>query len=362
MIHTQANLPQEKHEIIRMDKNIAKRAVDFVKTYGKDSSMILDIMLYNAHQQQKNIFDFGALEPYDFAKKLGRDTKNILKNLDNPYHAQKENVEGLKPHQIFSNEIENALYKMNKLKLSFSEVVKDYTNNEEIIEVNDYELIKGLRKHVSLKRKDKFYYTYTVGEIFKTHNNKFFTQVDLASLPKLRKPQATFLYLTLIDQKDIAGEDEATPYFNYLCRQANINIANHSDRKQKLKKKLNLIKNVTELDFNFEFTNEHGKHNFGIYILFNKSSITDDKKISVHKAFQNALDEELLELFKRRIDNAKKKLSEKEFNSWKYSESDFSSKRELYEKVRIDIYRANPEKIKHLIDQEANRYFNPSIA
>lgn len=353
MENTQIMLPEKKHEIIRMDKNIVKQGLDLVRTYKEDSSMILDIMLYNAHMQQKNLFNLGTLDPYDFAEKLGYKTPNILMKHSNPLQPTMVDVENLPSEKIFHNVLENALYKMAKINLEFSRPVQSKTKEEYGIELEFYQLLTGLKKHISTKRKDRFYYTYQISETYRQHLNRFFAQVDMESLKALRKPKATFLYLTLINLREAKKK---TPYFDYLCKQAGINITDTTQRKRKLKKKLDLIRSVSDLNFDYKFNCRSGKYKYGIEINFKDSDIIDNNKEAVRKAFLNELGKYLLKSFKKKYD-LQGYVKVGVFKEWLYSDSDFKFKRESYMKLCKEICFPQKEMNVSVIVKEAEKFF-----
>jgi hypothetical protein len=343
----QHNVPDVN--VIRIDKNIAKQGIDFINTYGQEGQMIFDIVIYIANSFQNNLFNYGEFNIKDFADKLGYSVSNLKRKHPKPFQNLKlrdsDNSE-----MNFDNIIENALYKAAKINLEFSRNVRDYTNNEEIKEIEFYQLINKLRKHKSLKRKDIFYYTFEVSDIFTFHLSKYFTLSDIKSLKTLRKKNGVFLYFylkTIQEAQRINPENkiDATPLFDTLCEKAEINVSRPRDAKQILIGKLDFIRNSTDLNFTYSFFNKNGKYKYGVKISFydnekylNSASQRAIATETAQKAINDMIMYNLVQEYRTRYQNMGR-LNKKKFSEW------FSSKND--KEIKYDHYFNTIAKIKN---------------
>lgn len=320
-----------------MDKNIINRGLDFVKNYGKDSSLALDIVLFSSLKYQKNLFDFEDLDPVEFANTMGYHVTHLyepvkygsLKDPNAPL-CLKSNDPLIK--HSFINVIGDMLYRMSTEPMVFSKKVCDKSTGDDYIEVEAYQLIRKLRRH-NYKRKDKFIYSFIFNETLRLHMNMFFSQLDIESLKNLRRPKAAFLYMKLVELQDLhySGKTEKiVPNFNYLCDQAQINIKYIPDRKKRLCYKLDLVKERSNLDFDKKFFRLNGKYDYGVEIIFNSKRNPEEKNKILSEAFESALYDNLKIIFKE-LYNIGAKENINKFQQWiKDPRYDYGHKENCY--------------------------------
>jgi hypothetical protein len=358
-------------QIIRIDKNIAKQGIDFINTYGQEGQMIFDIVMYIANSFQNNLFNYGVFDINDFAEQLGYTVSNLKRKHPKPFQNVKmRDLDN--PEMNFESIIENALYKAAKINLEFSRNVKDYTNNEEIKEIEFYQLIKTLRKHRSMKRKDVFYYTFEVSDIFTFHLSKYFTLSDISSLKALRKKNGVFLYFylkTIQEAQRINKEDKinATPAFDILCEKAEINMSRPRDAKQKLIQKLDFIKEHTDLNFTYMFYNKNGKYKYGIKIAFldNAKFLHDpvERKIAsetTKKAMEDMIMFNLIKIYRERYQNLGR-LNQGKFSEWFMSDKDKEEKFQSYFETVAIIKNTDLETTKRHHATAAREFFKRTV-
>lgn len=347
-----------------MDKNIIKHGLDFVKNYGDNSSLALDIVLFSSLKYQKNLFDFEDLDPVEFANTMGYGVNHLYENIK--YKSLKDpNVPlCLKSNDpliknSFVNVIGDMLYRMSVEPMIFSEKVYDKSTGEDYIEVNAYQLIRKLRRH-NHKRKDKFIYSFIFNETLRLHMNMFFSQLDIESLKRLRKPNAAFLYLKLVELQDLyySGKTKRiTPNFDYLCDQAQIKIKRPSDKKVKLGYKLDLIKERSNLDFDKNFFKLNGKYNYGVEIFFNSNRTVEQKKEVLSGAFKSALYDNLKIIFKElyKIDAKENK---NKFQQWiKDPRYDIAHKENCYIVTYSQIKKISPQQADKFTGSQRKVFF-----
>lgn len=270
------------NQIFRIDRNISQFPIKIQQAYGDDSELIFSLLCYFAKQYQQSLFDFGVLDPVEFAKefkysrgflrmvhKSPRELKGLKsQQKEELYRLQEENpISG--DYKIFDSVLENALYLMYTQAVVFGStaqfnVLKDgdtitQVNLQSIRFLNELKII--LRK--SPRGKSKVYYQYTLDESFINNLNLLYCSVD-TGLIKLRRSGLTALYLNLSNLKNIfisKGVNNDVVEFNYLCSLANINIKNIRDRKQRLKQAIQKINDETLLKVKIVFERKKN-HNF----------------------------------------------------------------------------------------------------
>lgn len=336
MTYTNTALPEKKQSFIRIDKNIAMSGADLLRTYKNHATMVLDVLLYNARVQQRNLWDMEYLDVHDFAKKQGYKANHLLEQVENPFQAEDEkNLDNLKTHEKFTNVIGNTLWLMNTKPLKFKKSRKDYTDNEFVTEIESYLLLEKLGKHTSMKRKDQFYYSYTVDETFKRHINRFFTQIDPEMIASLRKSNTAFLYLNLITLRDnvLRTGEEATPVFDELVELCGINIARPSDQKFKLQQKFDIINNKTDLKFTSRFVRNNGRFKYGLVLEFEANQKLPAKSEVLSEAVLNHVDLMLIDFYKKQY-CSKRNFSMNDFKEWYFdADRDFDIKISTYSKA-----------------------------
>lgn len=359
--------------LVRIDKNIAKCGSDFALSFGKEAQLIFDIVIYLANCYQNNLFNYESFDIAAFAKKLGYSVSNLKRKLKpEELHNSKQQINSEDSSLNFDSVIENALYKATAQSLVFTKVVKDYTNNEKTKTIESYLLISSLTKHVSEKRKDCFYYTFSISETLLTHLTKFFTLADISCLKALRKKNSIYLYfyLKILEENQRSNEKDKVhsyPYFDILCREAEIDVKSPSESKRKLSIKLKHIQENTNLNFKFRFYKRSGKHSYGVELTFpdNASYLSIDKKnqsnIIVEKATNHAVKDACIKYYREKYQKSGR-LNESKFKLWFYNSlEDLQEKYDIYYKVYADRRKQDIEEIKKYKIADARRFFKATV-
>lgn len=333
-------------DLIRMDNNILLNGLDFVKMYGTESSLIFDIVLYNARNYQKNLFAFQEFDIDHFAEKFNYSKSNLLRKHPAPFWDSSEiSTQGI---EKFTSVIDDSLLRMYLKPLVFSNVVYDMTTGTKTIKLEKYELIKNLEKHIN-KRKDSYKYTFQIDPFFKKHMNWFYTDMDINSAINLRKSKSVFLYLKFLSLRKMYFDgviNEVTPSFDELCRLAQLEVKNLSDLKKRLKTKMSIIQERTNLNFKTEFYKKSGKYNFGVKLHFEDAPETNYE--SIKQACLDEVIDTLIEIYKE-LYKVEGKLDMHEFKVW-------LNNPELNLELKLNTYFSVLSNIKKLKIEDVTRH------
>ena len=283
-----------------------------------------------------------------------------------PIQAKYDDLSSLEEAGLFTNKIENALYTMGAINLKFSKLVNDYSAREKIGEVEFYQLIKGLKKHVSKKRKDVFYYTYEFNEIFQNHINRFYVNIDPGVSKVLRKNNAMFLYLNMASLSNICLSKgiQGTPVFKQMIDLSNIKTKRSRDKRTQLEKKFKLLKNLTELNFDYDFIpTENSKYCYDITLDFYENELTPSIKENNDSCFFNALKIKLKIFFQQKYGNGRF-VSEEKFNTWLYDQTtDYEFKLKCYYEEYYNVGKTETlEKAELYCRKVSKEFYAPQVS
>lgn len=342
--------------MIRMDNNIVLNGLDFINSFQDEGPLIFDIVIFSGFEQQKNLFGLEEFNLHEFCNTMGYQHRNLTKEHPNPKWANTNKGVDMP----FTNIFENALWRMYTENLIFSKKVEDKSQGMTGVKLKSYKLIDELGKY-SYQKKNMYKYEYTLDPILKDHMNTFFSDIDIESIKKLRKPRAVFLYLTLLSLRDQFLDnviDKVTPYFNFLVEQAQINASKDAKKKYALTTKLEIIKERSSLKFDYEFYNLKGKYDYGVNIYFPKEeNLKDKQKKLINSAFNDALINNLIVLFREKYQQ-RGKLNQDRFNKWIVSPNyDKEEKINCYLATSMLVKRISSEDAKKFCYNEAMRFF-----
>mgnify|MGYP000329467508 FL=1 len=204
--------------LTRFDKNLGHNVKDF-SDYGEDATLVLCLAIFLAHEYQNNLFNTYRLDVDKFAKKMGFDKDSLKAIHPNPEHQKLYNPET--DIRLFSNKIENALYKMQTIPIIFKKkasTIKDgvYT------EISGMLIFKSVRFFADSNRKGqaKHYYDIELSNEFEKHLNLFYFHIDLNEnkIKQLRKNNLFFLYLHLKNNENYLTSLKRTDQSNNIIK------------------------------------------------------------------------------------------------------------------------------------------------
>ena len=358
-------LPEQsvQAQLVRFDKNLASNGLDFSNSYGDDGQLIFDLLFYITLTYQRDLFGYGKLIPANFCEAMGYNRLNLLKKHPKPAQiAQstqlkkelaKMEKEGNYNKKMSNGEfpfytvLDNAFYRAGKENLKFSYDVKNYLSKENIQAMKFLPLLSDVNKHYT-ENKNKIYYTYKLSTTIEAHLSKYFMLASADAVKQLRQQNSVYLYFFLKNLQQnlrIEGNKIGTPYFDLLCRIAEIHIAAPKDRKKKLIKKLNDLREKTDLKFDFRFVKGKGRFEYNIEIEFhaNAKAISKEEK---HEILSAAFEDNYLHGIKNYfLENIHSKTSLK----WK----DWKSNNKYNLKEKVEIFLAEHNKMFRPIDRHS---------
>ena len=276
-------------QLTRFDKNVAYNSQDFA-IYGEDENLIKNMVVYMAHMYNTDLFGFRKLDPADFAKKMGYNSRSGLfekvENFAQLKKLGKKRIDELRAEGkfIWETRFENCLYRLSTEAMTFSYGGKT-PKGETYAGITSVLFLRDIEVYYDEKNKKKKYYMFKPSDDFITNLSRYYLKIDINAFSSLRKAGLQSLYLFLANLKDtvrLKGSSEAaTPHFNLLCKLAGINSQRASNRKQYLKQALDKIgKTDPLLRMNVVWKKENAQTGYGYkpLILFERSNDTEGFK------------------------------------------------------------------------------------
>lgn len=266
--------------VVRFDRNIAKNGIQFTR-FEEDADLMFDLVVYFANSYQDNFFGFGKLDVDDFCAKMNYKKSNLFKSHHAPAQFKDlgikkafekitkklsaENIangkNSINKDDFFYTVLDNALYRLSTDSIPFKFKVKSNDVNNNL--TTAIKIIKTLNKQYkdSTKAKSelkKIVYYYTLDDDFINNLTRWFLNINLYSVAKLRKSNSVYLYSFLKNlQLDLIALNKTstdTIDFDLLLELAQIFIMNNPRRsKQQLIIKIENIFNVTDLKGKIDF-------------------------------------------------------------------------------------------------------------
>lgn len=282
----------EESSIVRIDRNLAEKSIDWLMAYKEDFRLCFDIIIYITNVVQRDLFNYGVIDLNEFAKKMGY-KKNNLQAITTP--IQKELVgpifENLEREKKFITVFENALFKLGRFNVPIQSLSVDTNTNERILQTHFIQILKEISINIMGSSKNsKIVYSYKTSEEFDYNLSRLFFLADFNLIPELRNKNLLQLYCYLKALENSKHHTFIEKDFIKLCTMANIHIDTSTDQdpsnkrkikdsKDKLKRrKLTLIKNY--IDFDFEDINVSGKYNYGFKFLFHQNKEIGRKDVA----------------------------------------------------------------------------------
>jgi hypothetical protein len=199
---------------LRIDKNIAYNIIEINKVEDIQTQIIIkSLLVYFSFSYQSDLFGYGRLDPYDFAKKTLIDKDLLFKRHPNPKYIQDSNLSKKKLYEreknndkydsetrVWDNYLENALYILVTTPLF--EHYKGSTGNKDFIGLRNHLLLREIQLFpvkVNKGRVEKLYYKYKLDEYFESNLRKFFLQIDFDSYRESRRKNVDALFLAVMN-------------------------------------------------------------------------------------------------------------------------------------------------------------------
>lgn len=341
---------------------------------GGSSNVALDLLVYLANNQMKNLFGDNWFSIADFCKVMGYDRTKLHRKLSEeqilelfgknnaPKYIRTE-ADGTEIMHNIETVFEAALYRLGLSNLTLANKNSDGSTSYKFVQI----ITKfDIKTDFSTKKGTKRLYNAVLNPVIKDSLFKNYNLIDLQDYRKIPdRIGYRYFYLNLskmiyvIKNKIIKGQ---APYFtltvNQLARIFDIQIANNNDRKKKVRSILNSINsylNVTNFQFDF-IKSEHEKWAYTVQFYFPEDTLTyfDQKFTKVFTdRFYNALVWKYVEIVYPNLygPGRNTKVEEiknnndlyNEFLRWAHSEDNIDIKEELYRNTFIGVFQKTPE-------------------
>ena len=310
-------------DLIRVDKNFAHNIMDF-SMFQEDKLLVKSLIYYFCWTYEKNIFGFGTLDPYDFAAKFGFTPNYLRSRHPNPKQLQgkkdKEvkklyDIQRVNPSErVYDTFLENALFRLRTETVYFSnggKVFESDGSSRHIAKIGEIRFLKDFEVTITKTRsgQKKIVYTYELDPNFIDNLTSYYMKANQEAVKALRKPGLDDLYLYIKNLKEnlfLKKEYIATPSFNLLCKLAHINDKEPKQRKKKLNKSMDRVKEFNDLDIDdfFWTKGENMRYAYQPVIHYKKlfEGTRDDKVIKNERfdIFTQNLMHELLNTFRKK--------------------------------------------------------------
>lgn len=341
---------------------------------GGSSNVALDLLVYLANNQMKNLFGDNWFSIADFCKVMGYDRTKLHRKLSEeqilelfgknnaPKYIRTE-ADGTEIMHNIETVFEAALYRLGLSNLTLANKNSDGSTSYKFVQI----ITKfDIKTDFSTKKGTKRLYNAVLNPVIKDSLFKNYNLIDLQDYRKIPdRIGYRYFYLNLskmiyvIKNKIIKGQ---APYFtltvDQLARIFDIQIANNNDRKKKVRSILNSINsylNVTNFQFDF-IKSEHEKWAYTVQFYFPEDTLTyfDQKFTKVFTdRFYNALVWKYVEIVYPNLygPGRNTKVEEiknnndlyNEFLRWAHSEDNIDIKEELYRNTFIGVFQKTPE-------------------
>lgn len=264
-------------DLVRIDKNIANNSEAFEIDFQGSEELASSLLMYMAWQRKNKLFDFGIIDPEDFANKMGFMPRYLtsvhphpacLEGLSAAEVAEKYKLQAENPenplYRIFDSRFENALYLLVSKNFTFKRVGTIFqntgNNSMQKLQVTSIRLLKsfGIIFNKSKRGKKKLYYEFQLDDEFSQNLSLLYVTANINDFAALRKKSLHKLYLYtrnlrenavafyLQSMKENARRSEIVPNytadFDLLCRIGGISSTNARDKKRRLKDAFEILK------------------------------------------------------------------------------------------------------------------------
>tara|TARA_R110000868_G_scaffold411726_1_gene708119 strand:- start:3650 stop:4822 length:1173 start_codon:yes stop_codon:yes gene_type:complete len=199
---------------LRVDKNIAFNILEFDKVGDRQTAIILKALLvYFSNAYQSDLFGYGTLDPYDFAKKMNIDKDNLFRKHPSPkfisdsnlsvkrlYERERNNEKYNPDTRVWDSYLENALYILFSSPLI--EEYKGVTDEHNYVGLKNFLILRDISifsMPENMGRTKKIYYKYKLDDYFERNLRKYFVQIEINIFNACKDKGVEGFYLQLIN-------------------------------------------------------------------------------------------------------------------------------------------------------------------
>ncbi len=315
---------------VRVERNIILNAADINEHYGTDAGLVRDLIVYICYNYTHNLFGFNRVSLTDFCKVMGYKKSNLSKR--HPAAETRKHKPNINGYE-WSSQLEYTIYRMIKENIVFTYKAKVPGMNIEGI--SSIPVLVDARVLYDSRRPQKRYYELKLSKEFISNLLSYYSTVFLEDYiaAGTQRNKSLFMYLSMLQHVAMYKKEEITPYFDHLCKIADIHYENNREKKRHLQKALREIQERTSLNFEFEFYKGAGQsHAYSIRIVFKEFNKLSPKK----EMFKNQLFNKLQDFYFYKYEKQYPNL----FQQWLgNNEYDTEIKKEIFAEVYENIYQ-----------------------
>lgn len=314
-------------ENLRIDKNLGYHILDFREQLPEVQLLIKNLIVYMSYKFQKTLFGYIEFDPYDFAKTMKIDRKELFKEAADPIYykikgrsraelkALEKEYGNMSEYRCWDTNIENAF-----LILQNSSIHKIYkVSNEdksEKITIDNFRYIDTF--HVLFRRvgkTKKLVFQYEPSKKFEESLKRFFYLTNINTFIELRSSNLEDCYFKLferIQDEELKNNTNIDFGFKEITELVGLKVPDEytenkfSDIKKKvnnkLKKFIAVVKNdIKELSFDWVKGDNSRYKNTVSFNWVGKTS--QEKSIEKRKIFDDLFYTELLKTLSSHFSN-----------------------------------------------------------
>lgn len=340
---------------IRIDQNIAYNIKSFnTINDNKTKDLIKALIIYFSLQNQKDLFNYGILDPIKFCNTMKIDRTNIMRKKKN--HLSSNDMGVTFQWETY---IEDALY-----TLFSTPIFEEYKGNigtKEFIGLRNFHIIKEIRcfnSDIINRGKKKKYYQYILDEHFERNLNTYFFNIDLQNFLKLKKTELDEFYLVLKNIYNKYSKQGMSEYhftFDEIINYFNITVPLAKDKKNKINKEFKKIENILHEEIpEISFGWKKGNNQKYAYIPYVSWKCLDTEEIKGIRA--TTMEKVFLEKTLKNFLNCYNKENERYLNFWNWLREPKNEKQ--IKDIYISSYKENYPNNKFPFMMFANTFYS----
>ncbi|MGB4776455.1 MAG: hypothetical protein WBP45_14860 [Daejeonella sp.] len=264
------------YKLSRIDRSVADNLRDIEKSFGQDSGIITDFIVFITTLLKTDLFGYTRFTLKDFCRESGRNKQDLC--LPHPFF--KDNPKESPPEHhghTFATVFDYALYNMLQKNIIFS---KSYNDNESgrIIQLGNFSIIKDIKLNIDRQSNGiKIYEIRVSDELLHGFLQRYYT-IESNGYKRAGKGRGgdgrkrLFLYLYKTRHQVLSQKSFKTKIpVDFLASIAGIDVKINSQRKNSVKRVLEIIQVKGNLPFTFSFVqgDPSKKHQEDYFVLLN---------------------------------------------------------------------------------------------
>lgn len=289
----------------RIAQGVADRPMDLIKSFGEDSKIVIDFIVFANSLLKNDLFGFSRFTLNEFCKAVNVD-KETLCSL-HPRFVRNPNEQPPELHgHVFKTMFDFTLYRMIKENILFSKSY-DYDENGRRIQLKSFPILKDLKINIDrASNQVKVYDVRLSDELIHGFLRKYYT-IDRAGYKKVTTGRngtgSRMLYIVLWRTRHILLSQNPKTYttrfsLDFLAETACLKVEKPKNRKTSLKRILDGLIKKEAIPFKYSFVGNPTNKTHEDYWV--QLEFSDDPALTEQKGdafFYNSLFKELQDFY-----------------------------------------------------------------